>query len=235
MVSELTLPHNLNLEWLQNTLQISGDTLDTLMQDLRDALRHSGISESSRLNTKDVKARLEREVLTKIRESYASTFEPFSNDSVTKCLWRLILKVQTAARRPTTHRSQSVAPSLSTHMSCTTLTIKSTGPEIPLQDMLIRLLCTKTEVATIISPRDLVPDGDPTIDNVMFERLEDIAITDLAYDKAEHSIVFSDSDGIDYILRNDRNLRTALLSISQSNRNSSGQKGVFKIQRRHGK
>ena len=98
MVSELTLPHNLNLEWLQNTLQISGDTLDTLMQDLRDALRHSGISESSRLNTKDVKARLEREVLTKIRESYASTFKPFSNDSVTKCLWRLILKVQTAAR-----------------------------------------------------------------------------------------------------------------------------------------
>ena len=120
-------------------------------------------------------------------------------------------------------------------MSCTTSTIKSTGPEIPLRDMLIRLLCTKTEVATIISPRDLVPDGDPTIDNVMFERLEDIAITDLAYDKAEHSIVFSDSDGIDYILRNDRNLRTALLSISQSNRNSSGQKGVFKIQRRHGK
>src|SRR5438045_5848684 len=100
MVSELTLPHNLNLEWLQNTLQISGDMLDTLMQDLRDALRHSGISESSRLNTKDVKARLEREVLTKIRESYASTFEPFSNDSVTKCLWHLILKVQTAARRP---------------------------------------------------------------------------------------------------------------------------------------
>jgi len=94
MVSELTLPHNLNLEWLQNTLQISGDMLDTLMQDLRDALRHS---ESSRLNTKDVKAHLEREVLIKIRESYASTFEPFSNDSVTKCLWCLILKVQTAA------------------------------------------------------------------------------------------------------------------------------------------
>jgi len=120
-------------------------------------------------------------------------------------------------------------------MSCTTSMIKSTGPEIPLQDMLIRLLCTKTEVATIIIPRDLVPDGDPTIDNVMFEHLEDIAITDLAYDKAEHSIVFSDSDGIDYILQNDRNLRTALLSISQSNRNSSGQKGVFKIQWRHGK
>ena len=97
MAFELTFPHNITLDWLQNTLQISGDTLDTLMQDLRDALRHSGISESSRLNTKDVKTRLEREVLTKIKESYTSTFEPFSNDSVTKCLWRLVLKVQTAA------------------------------------------------------------------------------------------------------------------------------------------
>ena len=83
--------------------------------------------------------------------------------------------------------------------------------------------------------RDLVPNGDPTIDNIMFEHLEDITITDLAYDKAQHCIVFSHSDGIDYILRNDRNLRTALLSISQSICNSSGQKGVFKIQWRHGK
>src|SRR5438045_1776066 len=42
MASELMFPHNITLDWLQNTLQISGDMLDTLMQDLQDALRHSG-------------------------------------------------------------------------------------------------------------------------------------------------------------------------------------------------
>ena len=226
MASELDFPHNISLEWFQNNLQISKDVLDTLLQDVQDTLQKSGISETSRLNTKVVKVRVEREVLPQIREAYASVFEPFTDKSATKCLWNLVLKVQMTARRSTAPSSQATAPSTITQASCT----PSTRPEVSLQDILIRLLCTKTNIATIVSPRDLVPSGDPVINNVLYERLEDIAITDLAFDKVQYNIVFADPDGTDYILRNDRNLRTALLSISQTARNSAGQKGVFKIQ-----
>ena len=86
MASELDFPHNISLEWFQNNLQISKDVLDTLLQDVQDTLRKSGISETSRLNIKVVKVRVEREVLPQIREAYASVFEPFTDKSATKCL-----------------------------------------------------------------------------------------------------------------------------------------------------
>jgi len=235
MASELSLPHNISLEWFQSTLRISKDGLDTLMQDLQDALRESGISETLRLNTKDVRTRVEREVLPQIRVAYASIFEPFSDKSATQCLWHLALRVQSTARRPTARSSQVATLSTSTKVSSTSSTIPPIRPETLLRDILIRLLCSKTNVATIVSPRDLVPNGDPVIHNVLYKRLEDIAITDLAFDKSRHNIVFSDPNGTDYILHNDRNLRTALLSISQTVRNSAGHKGVFKVQPRSGK
>jgi len=234
MASELSFPRNISLEWLQSNLQISEDVLNTMMQDLQDMLRKLGISDTSRLNTKDVKLRVERE-LPQIREAYASIFEPFTNESASKCLWLLVLRVQTTARRPTALSLQGVAPSTITKASSTSSTIPPTRPERPLRDILIRLFCTETNVSTIVSPLDLVPDGDPVINNVLYQHLEDIAITDLAFDKSRHNIVFSDPDGTDYILRNDRNLRTALLSISQTVRSNAGQKGVFKVQPRNGK
>src|SRR5271167_4194123 len=201
MASELSFPHNISLEWFQSNLRISEDILNTLMQDMQDILRKSGISEGSRLNTKDVKTRVEREVLPQIRETYASIFEPFTNKSATKCLWHLVLRIQTTARRPTALSSQGVAPSTITKASSTSSTIPSVRLETQPRDILIRLLCIETNVATIVSPWDLVPSGDPVINNVLYKRLEDIAITDLAFDKARHNIVFSDPDGTDYILR----------------------------------
>jgi hypothetical protein len=94
---------------------------------------------------------------------------------------------------------------------------------------MVRFFFPDTNVATIVSPQDLVPDGDPAIEHVLYQRLEEIAITDLDFDTARHDIVFSDPDGTDYIVRNDRNLRTALSSIHQAVRHNADQKGVFKM------
>ena len=97
MASELSFPRNISIEWFQSNLRISKDVLNALMQDLEDTLRKLGISETSRLNTKDVKTRVEREVLPQIREAYPSIFERFTDESTTKCLWHLVLRVQMTA------------------------------------------------------------------------------------------------------------------------------------------
>ena len=205
------------------------------MQDLQDALRKLGIMETACLNTKDVRTRVEREVLPQIKEAYASIFEPFTDQSATKCLWQLALKVQTTARRSTAFPSQRAGPSTITKASTTSLAVPPIESETPLRDILIRLFCSETTVATIITFQDLVSSEDPVINNVLYERLEDIAITDLAFDKSQHHIVFSDLDGTDYIICNDRNLRAALLCILQTVRKNAGYKGVFKVQPRNGK
>ena len=57
-----------------------------------------------------------------------------------------------------------------------------------------------------MSPRDLIANRDPIIENIIYKYLEDIAITNLTFDKAQYNIVFLDSNRIDYILYNNRNL-----------------------------
>src|SRR5579871_3155134 len=123
MASELSFPRNISIEWLESNLRISKDVLYTLMQDLQDALRKLGIMETACLNTKDVRTRVEREVLPQIKEAYASIFEPFTDQSATKCLWQLALKVQTTARRSTAFPSQRAGPSTITKASTTSLAV----------------------------------------------------------------------------------------------------------------
>src|SRR5205814_5613863 len=86
----------------------------------------------------------------------------------------------------------------------------SINTTIAFNDLMISLLSVNERTATKIRVQDLCSDNNSILENVSYSLLAQITRENLDFEQDNHLIVFINTDDIPYVVRNDRNLKTAL-------------------------